>query len=396
MQYEIVVKGIKARDFPDLNLSVYGILKDNHNWDLFSFKEGDNIRPEVREEVEKLFDCKDKRTGFIEYYCKVCGEYRTIFLGCNGRLCTSCGKGHTDRWSKQLPRAMFDVPQRHIVLSLPDKIWPALKNQWDRMKVLMDAAIRVLEDVFCYRARKNIKPGAVVVLHPFGRDLGFKPHVHIIVTEGGFDGKGNFVHMEYISFEAMRKSWQYHVLTGLKKAMPKTKEWACWIDWLFKLYPKGFYAYLPEKSRIRSLRDIGKYLARYVRHPAIANFRLYGYDGERVTFWYLDNKGVKHYRTMEVFDFIGAIVQHIPPKNFKMIRHYGAYWRRIKARYRAFLARVSLRQTTVEEFKPYGKDICPVCGYKMFFVGYRKKGPPEKVRFGEKMSDWPIILARTS
>jgi len=234
----------------------------------------------------------------------------------------------------------------------------------------------------------------VVVIHPFGRDLGFKPHVHIIVTEGGFDGKGEFVHMSFIPYEAMRKSWQYHVLTELKKILPKTWEWAGFIDWLFTIYPKGFYAYLPPESRITSLKHMGKYLARYVRHPAIANYRLYGYDGKNVTFWYHDHENIKHFKTMTVFDFIKAITQHIPARQFKVIRHYGACWRRMKARFRNFIALRSLRQANMEEFEPVKHNICPVCGSKMLFLKYQKKKPPDDARFREKIDDWRYILAR--
>ncbi len=36
--------------------------------------------------------------------------------------------------------------------------------------------------------------GAIVVLHPFGRNLGFNPHIHLLITEGGFDRSGKFIH----------------------------------------------------------------------------------------------------------------------------------------------------------------------------------------------------------
>ena len=29
--------------------------------------------------------------------------------------------------------------------------------------------------------------GAIVVLHPFKKNMGFNPHLHVLVTEGGFD-----------------------------------------------------------------------------------------------------------------------------------------------------------------------------------------------------------------
>jgi len=403
MQSETIVDGIKVSDYPDDKLSVYGILKHDHNWDVLLVNESDKIKSVIKEEVQKLFGCKDGSSGFVEYYCKECDEYRTIHFGCNSRLCTSCGKKHTDHWAEELPKAMFDVPQRHIVLSISDKLWPVFLDRWDRMKVLMDAAIEVLKDVFSNWTRQRIEPGAVVVLHPFGRDMGFKPHIHIIVTEGGFDKKGNFVHMSFIPYKAMRKSWQYHLLTDLKAILPKTMEWSEFIDRLFKDHSDGFYAYLPPESRIRSLKELGKYLARYVRHPAIANFRLFGYDGKNVTFWYVDHDGKKHYKTMEVFEFIRALIQHVPDRQFKLIRHYGAYWRRMKARFRKYLHQSSIRQSKIEEFKPLGWKICPVCNSRMYFVAYRKKGPPERnwwegreLKFGERLVDWPIVLRKST
>ncbi|NAS89303.1 hypothetical protein C4E24_06145 [ANME-1 cluster archaeon AG-394-G21] len=47
-----------------------------------------------------------------------------------------------------------------------------------------------------------------------------------------------------------------------------------------------------------------------------------------VTFWYVDREGKKHFVTMAVREFIKALIPHIPDRNFKMIRHYGAYSRR--------------------------------------------------------------------
>ena len=47
----------------------------------------------------------------------------------------------------------------------------------------------------------------------------------------------------------------------------------------------------------------------------------------------------KHYKTMPVFEFIKAIIQHIPDRNFKMIRYYGAYCRKLKKRYLFYLLR---------------------------------------------------------
>ena len=103
-------------------------------------------------------------------------------------------------------------------------------------------AIAAINDTISYRHRNGrLTAGAVVVLHPFSKQMGFNPHLHILVTEGGFDRHGRFVHQKFIPFNAVRKTWQYQVLTRLKAALPKEIVYSVLIDQLFKKYRKGFY-----------------------------------------------------------------------------------------------------------------------------------------------------------
>ena len=258
----------------------------------------------------------------------------------------------------------------------------------------MDAAIRAINDVLSHCFRRSIKAGAVVVLHPFGRDLGFKPHIHVILTEGGFDSRGIFRSKKFFPARSMRKTWQYQILTRLKAILPSTRENSRFIDGLFKKYPKGFYVYLPAASRITSPRKVARYIARYVRHPAIANFRLYYYDGEKVVFWYQDHEDNKFYVDMTVDEFIGSVIRHIPDRQFKMIRHYGAYCRRWSRKYRHYLVHSSITQKKLEDFGNPRTYRCPKCGSVMEMIGYFPKGPPMELKFGERITDWEGICAR--
>jgi len=288
---------------------------------------------------------------------------------------------------------MFDVVHRHMVMSVPDRLWLVIREHRELLKVLMDAAIHAVNDTLSYFLRKNVMAGLIVVLHPFSRDISFKPHIHVLVTEGGFDNQGRFIAKRYIPARSMRMTWQYQVLIRFKQVLPRTPGYAAFIDKLFDDYPEGFYVYLPKKSRIASKRMIGKYVARYVRHPAIANTRICGYDGKTVTFWYKDNDEVKHVVTMDVFEFIGALIQHIPDRQFKMIRYYGAYARKWKASF-AFYLQGSITQSKLNDF-PRNREVrCPVCGHVMEFVIYWKNEPPPKNVFGTKILDWNYMCLR--
>jgi hypothetical protein len=376
--------------------SVKEIFTDNHNWDRYYYVHRRKVRPVEQAEVEKMLSCKGPERGCFVYYCPTCKEYRTISLGCNSRLCSECGKRYTDQWAMRLSEAMFDVPHRHAVLTLPDRLREVLKEDRGLWRVIMDSAIKALNDTLSHSLRREVVAGAIIILHPFGRNLRFNPHIHLLITEGGFDRTKKFIHKKYIPFKALRRTWQYQILTNLKKALPKTKEYATLIDKLFKAYPEGFYVFAPKESRITQRQKISRYVARYVRHPAIANSRICGYNGKEVTFWYVDRDDVKRYETIGVDEFISALIQHIPERQFKMIRYYGAYSRARKSKYKRYLSYSSIGQCNLENLGTKKRPRCPICGTDLEFVIFFKKDPPwpsEKWVFGTKLDDWNYLCA---
>ncbi len=339
-----------------------------------------------------MLACNDKNTSYSIYYCPNCDRLYTVGFGCRSRLCSNCGKYYTDKWAENMSKAMFDLPHRHFVLSAPPDVWKLLYNHRNLWKVMMDSAIDCLNSVLSHKQHNDIQVGAIIVLHPFSRDLSFKPHLHLLITEGGFH-KNHWVHDYFFPHEAMRKTWQYNLLTNLKKHLPNKREYSELIHGLFKKYRNGFYVHLPEKGRIVHKRDIAKYVGRYVRHPAIANSRIDGYDGKNVYYWYKDNEDVKHNCEMPVMDFIRSLIQHIPEPQFKMIRHYGAYSRRLKKKYRRILGQRSITCPKLEKFDGSRSVHCPKCGELMEFVLFMKKSPPLEVEFGSRITHWVSIAS---
>ena len=193
---------------------------------------------------------------------------------------------------------------------------------------MMDCVSQVILEVFRSRGRKVV-PGILAVIHTFGGDIKFNPHIHVLVTEGGLTGD-QWVDISFIPYTLLRKKWQYHLLTGLKSILPKTRENARFIDYLFKSQPKGFY--VNGEKKMTSVRYAARYLGRYLARPALAEYRIVHYDGQKVTFWHKDHDTKeKKYATLEVDEFIKLLIEHIPLKGFKMVRHYGLYSRRSKS-----------------------------------------------------------------
>ncbi len=406
MQPDNLVRGIKVPDFPDTRLSIRGILLHHENWGRFRLHHAASLRRVEVEEAEKLLLCHDERNGVVLLKCENvdCGVRRRITLGCNSRLCTRCGKPYADRWAKDLRRLVLPLPHRHLTFTVPEQLWPVLKRHREAWKALMDAVIRTLDEalgkVIHGAARK--RAGAIVVLHPFGRDLGFKPHAHAICLEGAFEG-GRFVHKTYFPMTLFRKTWQYHVLSGLRKVLPPDDPEVAGglIDRMFRERPDGFYVHVTKETRIESLDNVIRYVGRYVRHPAIAESRLVGYDGEQVSFQWKDHRtGAKRYRTMGVEEFIEALLQHVPERHFKMVRHYGVYARQLRGKYRNGAERWTIAQGRTEDLlegeEPEKGIRCLQCGAVMEVVGYLRglgRGEPALGTRMARMEEWGGLTA---
>ena len=162
---------------------------------------------------------------------------------------------------------------------------------------------------------------------------------------------------------------------------------------MYDQYPNGFVVdYGGKRKRIKSKKKVARYIGRYLRHLAISNRRIEYYDGKNITFWYEDKKHIKHYITLTVEEFILRLIQHIPPKNFKMVRHYGLYNRKnVKKN------RIKMKQETISESikRINGSNHtirCPKCKKLLepieYIPAYSDNGPPKEEVFGEKLTDW--------
>ena len=85
---------------------------------------------------------------------------------------------------------------------------------------------------------------------------------------------------------------------------------------------------------------------------------------------------------MLIDEFIFAIIQHIPEKQFKTIRYYGAYSRNQKKKYKRYLIS-SIRQKKITSFISKKEVLCPKCNKPMEWVWYcapnKDKPPPEAI-----------------
>lgn len=311
--------------------------------DWYREKEGHEVPDHWEENVSRMLKCGDIREGYYEYLCEKCGETKKVGFTCKCRLCLRCFKVSVDNWLKTAKKILFEgVVHRQIVLTVPKRIRALILAESKFLKVYMDAGGRAVKElVEEWRPKKKIRVGIMAVLQVYGRAGNPNPHLHFVVSEGGIDKDNQWRHVNYFDTKKLRKKWQYHVLTGLKKAVKGTayeREWYGKLGQMFNDYPTGFDCdAMPEKGAVDRLVV---YLCKYVSSPPISIRRIEAYDGEKVTYRYEDHRKGLVRETLPAIEFIGRMIRHLPEKGFRMVRYYGIYARTVRNKIHEMVAEV--------------------------------------------------------
>lgn len=282
---------------------------------------------------------------------------------------------------------MYRSIHRHVVFTMDEGLRPIFAGDYRQvlLKGLMDEAARLMNDWF---DKQGVKAGIVVALHTFGSKLEFNPHIHMLVTMGGVTSDGKWKTYDFFPYTKLRKQWQTVVLKLIRRTLSvrAKKKFQPLLQAAYTNNPDGFYVNAPKRSQT-DVRGLLAYIGRYMKRGPIALNRIIMYDGEVVVFSYQDKRESEwEVESLPVETFIGRLVRHIPDKQFKMVRHYGLYSRRIKTVMKKVVAHFQREAKKVlinarEMIKPkgwreriketFGKDPleCSECGNVMEFRG---------------------------
>lgn len=358
------------------------IFKDH--WKAFLKENGSQVRRSVIFEVNKMINCGNEKKGYTQYKCSKCEETKKVAFTCKSRFCPSCGKVYVDNWIEDFVNRIINAKHKHMVFTIPEGMRDIFLRNRKLLEILPKSAAEVMKS-WCedWNKKEKFMPGIVAVIHTFGRDLKWNPHVHVLMTLGAMGKSGKWRKIKYIPYDMLRKRWETVLLKNLEEKVGKKKIKAL-KDGMYKKYDKGFYVYA--KGEMKDAGGAAKYVGRYMGRPAIAESRIIRYDGEKVTFWYERHEdGKRVEETIDAKEFIGRLIRHIPEKQFKMVRNYGLYSRHNQHKERLLKtidekkieAKKKLRNWRFRIMKTYGNDPleCPKCKSKMIWDGiYDGKG----------------------
>lgn len=318
------------------------ILTTDQSWWRFYEKNKATLRPAIPKAIVKLLSCRHRIRGYQEYACLTpgCSHVKYVCFTCKSRGCSSCGKKSTEIWIQKQQYILPKTSWQHITFTMPSQLWDFF---WLNRKLLKVIAKLAADCIKAIARKKKVTPGIFIAIHTFGRSLTRNVHIHVSTTTGGLSDDLTQWKNLFFKQDTLMKMWRYRIIDLFRKMhaqeplnIPKAIQQqlnphVTFNHFLDKLYQKQWIVDCAKPTTDHKISV--DYLGRYTKRPPIAESKLRHYDGNEVTFSYLDHT-TKTYKklTLSIDEFIGRFVQHIPDEGFRMIRYYGFLANRLRGK----------------------------------------------------------------
>lgn len=271
-----------------------------------------SMSPAQRRVMTAIEVCRTAALGGHLERCDQCGHERNAFNSCRDRHCPKCQSLARAQWIEDRQAELLDVPYFHVVFTVPQEIATiAFQNKEVIYSILFRATAETLKTIAADPKHLGAEIGFFAVLHTWGQNLHFHPHLHCVVPGGGLspDGQqwvackpGFFLPVRVLSrlfrrlfLESLEKAFDagklhfFHALEPFRErpaffqhlAKTKTVEWV--------VYAKRPFAG-PER--------VLDYVGRYTHRVAISNNRLLDMENDQIRFQWKDYRHGDKVKTM--------------------------------------------------------------------------------------------------
>jgi len=353
----------------------------------FLQKYGSHLTATQKKALRELASCRTAALGGHVERCLDCGHERVAYNSCRNRHCPKCQALSRARWLEREASYLLPVAYHHVVFTLPAEVAElASANPVPLYNLLMQSAAQTLRVVAANPKRLGAQVGVLLVLHTWGQNLHHHPHVHGVVTGGGLscNERGQVQAAPrwlscrpgfFLPVRVLSRVFRGKFLAALRglhaqgklKLPRRLHEATAFTAWLSPLYAKDWVVYA--KPPFGGPEQVLKYLARYTHRVALSNHRLVKLEHGRVTFRYKDYADERKEKllTLSAEEFLRRFLQHVLPKGFTKIRHYGLLSNRqrqarLRLARRLLLPITALASAALAAIEPAELPRCPQCG----------------------------------
>ena len=290
--------------------------------------------------MHAIVRCRTAALGGHIDSCLRCGkDWGISFNSCRNRHCPKCQAQARQRWIAARERELLATSYFHVVFSLPHELSDLIRqNEVELYNLLFRVVAETLIEVAANPKHLGADIGFFGILHTWGQNLLFHPHIHCVVPAGGLaPGRTRWIGGSdrfFLPLKVLQIVFRGKFVEGLKDAFAQQRLCLagpiqhlnrpnCFAAFVRKLHRHKWVVYV--KPPFGGPEQVLRYLGRYTHRVAISNHRLLAFDGDNVTFRWRDYAHGNVQRTMTVSaeEFIRRFLLHVLPKSFVRIRHFG-------------------------------------------------------------------------
>ena len=301
--------------------------------------------PEQSKAANSIMNCKTPHMGANVQVCEDCGCISIHYNSCRNRCCPMCQALPKEKWIDLRREDVLEAPYFHLVFTVPAELNPMIyTNQKLLYDALYHAASSTIDQLSGQDKYLGAKVGYICILHTWGSEMNFHPHIHVILLGGGLTvdrqwkdtGDKFFLPVQVISkvfrgkyMEELKSLWEQDKLRfyGSSQKFRNHYEFQSLLD---QCYAKDWVPHC--KKTFNGAQSVIQYLGKYTHRIAVSNHRIISMDGSTVTFSVKDYRNEGHWKELTIsgIEFIRRFLMHVPPRRFVRIRHYGLLCNRSK------------------------------------------------------------------
>lgn len=285
-----------------------------------------------------IMACRTAALGAHVYECEECKYTSVHYNSCRNRHCPLCQGINKTIWVDQRNKDILNAPYFHVVFTMPQQLQTLICQNQKLLYTLMHKAVaKTISELSLDKKYLGAQIGFFSLLHTWGQDLHYHPHIHTVVLAGGLTKANQWRHTGnkfFLPIKVLSKKFRGIFLHYLKKYYGQNLlsffgEQQQYADpsgfqgLLKQCYAQDWYSYT--KRTFSGPLAVVSYLGRYTHRIAISNNRIIHMDQDTVTITIKDYKNNNQTKTVtfEGVEFIRRFLMHILPKGFVKIRYFG-------------------------------------------------------------------------
>lgn len=335
--------------------------------------------------LQAIADCRTPALGGHIDKCSnlKCGKLHLSYNSCRNRHCPKCQGNKREEWIAARENDLIKVPYYHVVFTLPSELnGLCLRYKSMSYALLFKTAWRVIQGFAENQKFIGAKAGMIAILHTWGQNLSYHPHLHCIVPGGGISPRGKWKEAKakdkfLFPVKAMSPVFRAKFIEELRKQegidLPQATAKL--------LFSKEWVVYC--KRPFFGPQQVVEYLGRYTHKVAISNHRIKNIENGKVHFSAKDYRhgNKKIMVSLSEEEFIRRFALHVLPKGFVRIRHYGFLSSAVK---KAIIPALQeeLGEVLLKEKERIVHRSCPACkvGKLSTILHFGSRGPPKDWR----------------